>query len=993
MQRQSPWLDWMAARCGGVLYAVLLLLAAVSLLFFTRVQKLDVVRGSLNCHQIDGKSCAADVALTSEFSTSTLSTNPVITVNSTGPAVLTLTIAGPMEQQGKRGGFLLYRMAGVLRPQLLIVGRERAGDLLQRPWALWTSQSAPPGARTIFGTTPGYIRWDLTPSGIITDGQVLVLHIERTFGPATIALGPELSWRGGFADTIWSNGWIGAQVLWPLWLLLLLTPLCWRAMRTLGRAGGPDDAPERPARIVGQRLFTILLAAAFIVPLWYWLPLRALQLYLPEPFSVHGALGTWLRTLLEARWPSGTINPLIKPTDVAPLGSALDALAASVGTKVAIVLALVLAGAVAWFGAMPWRRLRLPPIGPAPMAAGLIAFAALVFLEAWRMPIGSPAVVFVGLGTVVTLLLYVVVLSLIGARTRITPADATVRTLVGRDWAIFGVLAIAYFAFRLADVGIPGTIYTDETASYGGAYVLLGGLYRWAHTLSLMPRMLAVAGCLALVGAAIAFLIWLSRKSSSWWALGAIALAAIVFVVASAAVPMTADDGMSMFRYPPLIEFVRAWFAMFNFDYLTAGRLAALAAAATAVGLVYLLGRAIGVSVLTALIGCALFTAGHIVYFYAIINGDTFFHVVGVLAAAICLVSWLVTARPSLLMWAGVATLGCYFFRQAAVELVPVVLITLAGAVLFDGRFRNRQTAWALLAYLLMVAVPVVLYQKVLVGSWFFWSNPPMTWTTFWRSLHQSARWFAEPWTLSHANGTALILAFLLALAVALWSRRTRLIAVFLLSFLVIDVLIQHLLARGTIEYQGYDRYLIPVFLAMVGLIVLAIDWLGRRFRPALGAACGIALFLIVVAQNRYAYEPVECVRPLEFSPLAQYNGQSFFFVPEKKLRAALPPDVKDNEAAFVFPGFIAGRLGFGQYSQGIGSQDALYAAARHNGQRFLAFLVPQTDACRARSYYLLEGSGADYMLAPRKSLAPARFAFIGSWPAPPLQIEVFKLQ
>jgi hypothetical protein len=405
--------------------------------------------------------------------------------------------------------------------------------------------------------------------------------------------------------------------------------------------------------------------------------------------------------------------------------------------------------------------------------------------------------------------------------------------------------------------------------------------------------------------------------------------------------------------------------------------------------------------VTTALIGCAIFAGAHIVYYYAIINGDTFAHIAATIATAICIVTWLSTARPIMLLWAAVATLVCYFFRQAAVELIAAVIITVVSAALFDLRFRNRETWWALLSYLLTVFVPIILYQKILVGSWFGWANPPQTWYSVWMSLHdQPERWFAEPWTFTHANGTVLVIALMTSLAVALWESRTRLIAVFFMSFFVIDILIQHLFARGTLEYQGYDRYLVPVHISIVALILLAVDSVNRHVHQMLGAACGIALFLFIFVEDRYRYEPVQCVRPLEYAPIVQYNGQSFFFAPEKELRAALPAEVKTSETAFVFPGSIATRLGFGEYSQfsfgysqNGGNQEALYQGAKLGRQHFLAFLVPQNPACMARTYYLLEGSAADYMLSPMKSLDPARFGFIGSWDAAPLQIQLFEVR
>ena len=994
MQPTFRWQSLIVPRSGVAHYFAFLLLAVVWLALSTQVHTLDIVPDSLHCYRMDGTSCAGDVTLGREFSTATLTSNPVITFKGSEPAVLTLKIAGTRVRPGTRGGFLFYRMEGLLRPQALLVAPDKAGDVLRRPWALWQQTSTPDGARSVYGTTPDYIRLELPWWSLWQDGDVVLLHVERAFGTASFALGPELAWRGRLADTIWRNGWIGAQLILPLWLLLLLPPLYpWAVSRlrpsALPRLWPGEPVPtEFPALRLAQTVLVILLASAFIVPLWYWVPLRALQLYLPDPVSVQGALGDLLRPFLAAI-PQGAA---VGPETVAPLGKALNALATVFTSQAATIATIAVILAIAAFGVLGFPRRRLPSIGAAPMAAAIIAFVNLLFLEAWRMPIGPPAVVFVGLGTILAILVYAVLLTLLDGPLRQTDAGGAVLPFNRRDWAIFAVLSIAYFVFRCGDVTIPGTVYTDETASYGGVYVLLGGFYRWVHTLALPVRIPVVVACVALLVIIVAFLVRIARRRVAWLGLAAVALLAVAFVVATPSVPMTPMDGMMMFRYPPLLELVRAWFDMFNLDYLTAARLAALAAAAFSVGLVYLLARALGSSVLIALIGCAIFAAAHITYFFAVINGDTYFHVAGTLVAAICIVIWLKTGRPRWLIWAGVATLGCYFFRQGAVELVGVVLMTAAAACLFDQRFRNRATGRALVAYLVIVAVPILLYQKILVGSWFFWSNPPFLSTALWHSLAAPERWFAEPWTFTHADTVALAVALFLAAALVLWRGR-RLVAIFLLSLLVLDILLQHLFARGTIDWQGYQRYLVPLHISVVALIVMALDMIGRRFTAPLAAVCGIVLLAIVVVQDRYAYEPVQCVRPLEFAPLIQYNGQSFFFVPEKKLKAALPPGVGTDKAAFVFPAAIAGRLGFGIYAQNIGDQQALYQVAKRDGRQYLAFLVPQTAACVARTYYLLEGSRAGYMLSPRTSLDPAKFAFVESREAPPLQIQIFKLK
>jgi hypothetical protein len=162
-------------------------------------------------------------------------------------------------------------------------------------------------------------------------------------------------------------------------------------------------------------VLVLLLIAGFILPLWYWLPVRAVQLYLPEPISFDGQLGHLIHQFLHTVWPTGVIVPIVS-IETAPIAKALKTLSSTVPSQVAIIASLAAVGFVVWCGLAACRRRQLPPMGTAAMSLTILLFFVFVFLEAWRMPLDRPAAILAGVACVLTLLFLVVVLSLLAVR-------------------------------------------------------------------------------------------------------------------------------------------------------------------------------------------------------------------------------------------------------------------------------------------------------------------------------------------------------------------------------------------------------------------------------------------------------------------------------------------------------------------------------------------------------------------------------------------------
>jgi hypothetical protein len=974
---------------GLLAFFVLCLSASCGTIAATDYEIVRFTNEGVACYLQDGKSCSEKVALSAEYSYSTLSKNDLVTVDVGGPAFLVINLPKPISDAAAVGGAFIYRANGLLRPNVAFTSDDRG----QRPWEWWRPEVVPTEAQKAFGTTPGYIWGELTAADRSGNKNRLIWRIEKTFGPSQIAFGPILTWRSRFVDDVWKNGWIGVFATWP-WCLGLIASVGLGLWSCLFRREGKSVL--RLGSL--QSAFVACLFVSFSVPFWYWLPWRAIQLYSPAPWAFQGSVGYALKSMLEALWPSGVIVNTVGTQNLDALAARLNTIATGpydaflIGAA-GFILTVVLSSAV------PLRSL---PKNDAPeraptsvaLAIGFFLLAVLVLLETWRMPIGSPGVVLVGVATIFGIVILTLILARLDRSDEVFSFDNSHVPSEANIWLGVSIAAI-YFVARISDLFLPGTILTDETFYYSGQFVLLGAAYTWLKKTNSVVHIAVLLGA----SAALTVLIWsfirCSRTRFGWVVFIAFAFFCIVFVVATAHVPISSSDALSMFRYPPLVQLSRFIPSTFPAEPLTAARLTSLFASAVSVGLFFLLLRALGVALVTAILGCGVFLASHIIYYYSIINGDTFQHVAGTLAVMIVIVIWLESADPRLLRWATAATLLTFFFRQSAVELIPVIVLTVISALLFDRRFRNRQTVLSLLFYLLGTLIPILLYQKGLVGSWFEPANPTLSWLSIWASLHdEPARWFAEAWTFDSSGGFLTSVAFLLAAGAYIPIGRNRLAVSFLLYYFVFDLVLQHFFQRG-IAYHGYDRLLVPLHIPIVATIIVVLDDCSRRTRSIVGPACAFALLLVVIKENRYSYEPVQCVKPLEFAPLSQYNGQPFFFSPEDKLMGMLPDGVRPSDVALVFVGHIATKGEFGRYTGYLGSQASLHAKSIEDGKKYLAVLVPTTDECIARVQFVRDHvltPEASYLSDPKSKLNQQFFRFVATGNVEPLEIQIYEV-
>lgn len=914
--------------------------------------------------------------VTQKFSWSALSTVTEIKKLCSSPASLHLPIIGQHEA-GKLSR-LRYKSEGLQAPT---VGFSRTTSHAEDPL---------PQKSQLQGTSPGFVSI-LLPIPTSASEAKGKFNLDLSFGvePGSIELAPLQLLRTAKTTDAFQNGFI-YSLLFQLdssLLLLVLVAFLARAVipkqKILAALALSCWIGAALSSITSSALIKILsaplLAILFGIELaWEWLFVLPGLNRLPKPVELSGEFAAQIQKLFEFLSPSGYLMRGGHIENLAGYTSALEPLSRighpfllSLGVTAAIIPALLRA-----------RRAEIPTVA----LAALILLNFLIY-PVYQLPISPTLHFLLGLLVIVMTVGFLLILTHLQ-----NPSEEKVSTLcINRnEWMLLAALLSGYCLVHLQTLRLPVTWNSDELDI---GFWLLSSLLAFLAPLSKAALAAAIAALIVLL---ISLWRWRPQLFSSQKIFLLLAASILALTITMPLRPATSLSPFQLYRYAPFSKIVYAILGIF-FDGTTLidkVRAYNIVIGTFASGAVFLAARQLGFGLPACICAALSYGGSFLIYYWSSFAYSTIFMALLTNIAAALFLAWLRSGSTAMLQWCGVFLAMSFMTRETAISSIAVMLAISFIVLCLWNRSRENMKTWGWIA--LATVMPVFLWQKLLVGSWYEWVGRDYAASNFLFLLTQSDRWRLMPWHFYYSNGPWFYGLALIGSVVMLTRKELRLGGVTLLLLFLADYFFPMGLARMR-EYDGHSRFLVPLMLPASLFIAAFAEWLtGKLPRMPLRVSCSIVPLLCLIPlwlTTPYDFEQIPCNHPTDLSPMIQRSGNDQGFFPSTTLLEHLALLPSGDKATYLFPYAIAAQWGLGHMTlYETNDAEAIAAQMRQANWRYLVTVASADRACHKKIWIMDMSRGYPLASNPLDLGKSPLFSLVDSINDSPYTIYIFRL-
>lgn len=808
-----------------------------------------------------------------------------------------------------------------------------------------TAVSRTLGTVALYGTSPGYVSKLIElPAEQI---KVLALHLEFPEGRGQVRLKPLQSIHSERMQEAYKNG--------VLFSLRAHAELGWLAvcilaglLATAFRYGNQQSNRLRRILTCAVVLFLCisglycnlaahpvtllalpyLLAAFGCFLTWQWIVLLPFVDIFPPPVEPAGYLRSLLLDMLSRTFPDGYLMRGGDEKNLAPIRDLLASL------NLPLVCTIALLGIL---GAAYLVRRRA-----APASALLFALFTLNFIiyPVYQLPIDRSLQQILAC---LLLLVFVAHFAFLASVEHCSAYAKTVRdffTASRGEYGVLAVLAAAFIFFHWSAIHLPPTWNSDESDL--GYWVISSALSLFGLQPNFTGRVISVL-LLAMIFIWGRYALRSGRSPLLVYPLILLCAAIIIFRM-----PI-GWNSFQLYRYAPFSKIGYGLLAILSDGSLIFSRLQSVVLVSICAGIVYLAGKHAGFDRAAAVGGTCVYLSSFLIFYWSSFSYVLSLTLIQSALALGFFLVWLTKRdRASLYIAGSMLALG-FLTRETA--LAAIMVYSATALVFYLASARNEVSPRDLIWFFAALGLPIIIWQKVLVGSWYSWVGRDFAVDRFVQIISEGDHWKAMPWNFFVSSGPFVFGYALSGFLVLLCSTRTRWLGVFLLVNFLAEYAFPMIFSRMR-EYDGHSRFLVPLMLPAVLATMALIDSSRRRWFPNLAplastAVCSVLFSLPVILTTHYDLATLPCTFPTDISPYVQQNGHDHGYFPTE-LMASIMKSLPDGEKmAYTMPYYVTGEWR-GSY---IDPQQAAtphdYAEAmRGKGLRYLISMSSSEPAC-----------------------------------------------